>query len=301
MRNKSSKMVNILKDNPLTLGEISSELKQSKSQCKKDIRTLRQEGIGIIGKKTDNITKYYFPLKMPQLEPKKTDINYFGLIGDTHLGDKYTEEECLLDYYDQCEDAGIKDIFHAGDIGDGVDVYKGQINDLLPDCITIQGQIDYIVKNYPRKKNIKTVLISGNHDTRQYERQGVDIAKSVADRRRDINYIGQSYGRVKLKDEVLLELVHPTGSSPYAKDYKFKTYLRERPINTYPDLLAMGHLHSALFEDVQGTQSYMTGCFLGDTEFTRRRGLNPAIGGWIVELNIEDGKIKKNTSSWIKY
>jgi len=300
-KKKNKKIINILRDNPLTLGELAAELKQSKTQCKRDLRDLKILGVYVARERIDNKTKYYIPLKMPTTEPRKVDTDYFALIGDTHLGSKYAEEECLNDFFDICDESGIKDVFHAGDIGDGVMVYDGQINDLLPEALTLQDQIQYIIEHYPRKKNIKQKLVSGNHDTKQFKRQGVDIAKSVADRRKDIEHIGQSYGRIRLKDDVLLEIAHPTGTCPYAKDYRFRTYLRERPINNYPDILALGHLHSSIFTDIQGTQSYMVGCFLGDTEFTRRRGLNPAIGGWIVDLDIEDGKIKRNRSEWVKY
>ena len=296
------KLKNYIKDNPVTLSELSSKFGISKNKLKKEIRDIKKQGVYIAEQKEyHKPTKYYIPLKLPQQKPLKVDTDYFALTSDWHIGSKYAEEECLLDYLDTIKDYGIKDVFVGGDILDGVNVYQGQVNDLLPDCVNLQGQIERADKLIKKDNNLKKVLISGNHDLRNYQKQGIDPVKLLTDSRKDMEYLGQYYGRAKLKDDLVLELVHPSGSAPYSKDYRIMTYLRERPIDTYPDILGVGHLHTALYRDYQGTNSYLLGSFMGDTDFTRRKGLSGTVGGWVVELDVEDGQIKKIKNELVKY
>jgi len=295
------KLNTILIKQPTTLNQLAKERKCSKNQVRKDLNTLIERGVNVSRKRSNGSTVYYIPLKTEPVTPPKIQTDLFGIVADTHFGSKYNEPECLNDFYDRMADSGVKNVFHLGDLLEGVGVYPGQINHLRPNCISLEGQIEEAVKKYPQKKDITTYIISGNHDLKHYQRQGVDPVKQFSIQRKDFKYLGQSYGRARLKQNVLLEMSHPTGGAPYTKGYKFRTYLRERPINTYPDILAMGHLHCSLFEDVQGTLSYMGGCFMGDTDFTRRKGLHPSIGGWKVELEISGGKIKAAKNEFIRY
>ena len=294
------KLQKTLKDNPCSLSELSSKFRTSKSHIKKTIRDMKKHYINIVDNKIDGTTKYYIPLKLPQIEPEEVKTDCFGFTSDWHVGNKYVEEECLLDYLDTLKDYGIKVLFHGGDVVDGTGVYLGQINDLLPDCVNLQGQIDYFNKLIKTDKKLQKYFISGNHCLKNYRKQGVDPVKIICDNRSDAEYLGQYYGRAKLKD-VLLEIAHPSGAAPYSKEYRILTYLRDRPVDSYPDILGIGHLHAALFKETQGVLSYILGSFLGDTDYTRRRGISPSVGGWIVELDIEDGNIKKVKSEWVKY
>jgi len=295
------RLMNILRHHPISLSDLCKDFKVSKSQMKSDIHHLRSKGVAIQKNSEGVATTYFLPKTLPKEPEYSTEISHFGLMGDTHIGSKYAEPEALDMYYDEIDEAGIKHVIHAGDMVDGINVYLGQYNDLLPDSMNIEMQIDKAIKEYPQKQGLETLIISGNHDLRQFQRQGIDPVREVCKRRKDMTFIGQNYGRVKLKDDILLEVVHPSGGAPYSKDYRIRTYLRERPINTYPDILAMGHLHCSMFEDVQGTLSYLVGAFMGDTDYTRRKGLTTTVGGWNVDLNIDDGNIKKVTNTFVKY
>ena len=294
-------LTNALRKQPTSLRNLCKSFKVSKSQMKADIHHLRKSGVAIQKNTEGQLTTYFLPSILPKEPEYSTEISHFGLMGDTHIGSKYAEPEALDMYYDEIDDAGIKHVIHAGDLVDGIGVYLGQYNDLLPDAMNLEAQIDKAIKEYPRKKGITTEIISGNHDLRQFQRQGVDPVREVSKRRKDFKFLGQNYGRMRLEDDILLEIVHPSGGAPYSKDYRIRTYLRERPISTYPQILAMGHLHCSMFEDVQGTLSYLVGAFMGDTDYTRRKGLVTTVGGWNVDLDIDDGNIKKVRNEFIKY
>ena len=286
-------------ENPKTLSELAKEFRCSKNQIKKQLTRLRKLGVPVERIKDEaGVTHYVIPSKL-RSEVRIVDTEYFGLMGDTHLGSKYAEEEALQMYYDEIAERGIKEVFHAGDFLEGMNVYPGQVNDLK--VIGLSNQIDYAIKNYPRRKGVKTRAISGNHDLKEFKKSGIDPVKQIADKRRDIDYLGQYYGRVRLKDDVLLELSHVSGSAPYSLSYRMQTYLRNRPPSKYPDILALGHLHTSFFADYQDVLTYNVGSFMGDTDYLRRKGIIATIGGWIVELEIEDGNIKKAKNEWVKF
>jgi len=297
----SKNLINTLKKQPISLSDLCKTHKISKSQMKSNIHQLRKRGVAIQKNSEGALTTYFLPAVLPKELEYSADINHFGLIGDTHIGSKYAEPEALDMFYDEIDEAGIKHVVHAGDLVDGIGVYLGQFNDLLPDALNLEQQIDKAIKEYPQKKDITTYIISGNHDLRQFQRQGVDPVREVSKRRTDFKFLGQNYGRMRIEDDILMEVVHPSGGAPYSKDYRIRTYLRERPINTYPQILAMGHLHCSMFEDVQGTLSYLVGAFMGDTDYTRRKGLTTTVGGWNVDLDIDDGNIKRVRNEFIKF
>jgi len=292
-------LLKTIRENPKTLSELAKEFKCSKNQMKKQLTGLRKRGVQVEKIRDKNgETHYYVPSRLrSSVRVVKTD--YFGLIGDTHLCSKYAEEEALQMYYDEIADRGIKEVFHAGDLIDGMNVYQGQVNDLK--VIGLTDQIEYAIKNYPKKKGVKTRVIAGNHDLKEFKKSGIDPVKQIAQERKDIDYLGQYYGRVKLKGDVILELSHVSGGAPYSLSYRMQTYLRNRPPSKYPDILAMGHLHTSFFADYQDVLTYNVGSFMGDTDFLRRKGIISTIGGWIVELKVKDGRVVKAINEWVKF
>ena len=54
-----------------------------------------------------------------------TETLKFAIIGDTQLGSKYTQWTHLKNFYDICEEEGITDVYHTGDITDGLKMRTG--------------------------------------------------------------------------------------------------------------------------------------------------------------------------------
>ena len=80
----------------------------------------------------------------------KGDTLQFGVIADTHLCSKYCRIDLLNEFYDIIAAEGIDTVFHAGDLVDGEGVYRGHAYEL--EVIGSDAQVDYVVKNYPRRK-----------------------------------------------------------------------------------------------------------------------------------------------------
>ena len=156
------------------------------------------------------------------LTPNRNRWISFGLIGDTHLTSKFCDEGAIRAYYRDIQRAGIRDIFHAGDVWDGccgdVQVYRGQIHDV--DVIGFGNGVRYVAEHYPDLKNMKTHFILGNHDARILEREGANFGEALSQKREDLHYLQPFYARILLSEDpqLTLDLIHLSGGVPYCYD-----------------------------------------------------------------------------------
>jgi predicted phosphodiesterase len=209
-----------------------------------------------------------------------------GIIADTHLCSKEQQLSHLKDFYRRAYDAGVRDIYHAGDIIAGVDVYPGQANDIF--CHTEDDQIDYCVANYPSIEGITTHVISGNHDLVFVKRKGGDPLRSITFRRPDINYLGQFSAWIKLQENCLLYLLHPDGGSAYADSYRLQKLIESFEGGNKPNIAVMGHFHRRCYIASRNVHGFLGACFEGQTDFLRRKSVQPVIGGTILDVTLTD-------------
>ena len=223
-----------------------------------------------------------------------------AVIGDTHLGSKYTQFTHLNNFYDICEAEGIKDIYHAGDVTDGVKMRPGHEYELY--AVSTDDMVQDVIKNYPRRKGITTHFITGNHDASIYKHVGHDIGKSISRDREDMDYLGRDCAVIKLTDKCTLELRHPWDGTAYALSYKPQKMIEAMESDSKPNILAIGHYHKAEYLFYRNVHTIQTGCFEGQTPFTRGKGISVNIGGWIITIKVsEDGTIKSITPQFIPY
>ena len=139
-----------------------------------------------------------------------------GMCGDTHMCSKYHTLASLNEYYDALADAGVKTVFHAGDLTDGYLVYKGQLDDLI--VWGEPNQREFVVRNYPKKKGMTTYVIAGNHDLHGFELGGSNIVENICKERTDLKYCGMYHARFLLNgsDSPKLDVVHDTHKRAYA-------------------------------------------------------------------------------------
>ena len=214
-----------------------------------------------------------------------------GIMSDAHLAAKEEKLEELHMMYDVYEAEGVKVVYNAGDITEGWGVYRGQEFEVkLPGQ---EEQIAYAIENYPRRPGIITKFITGNHDLRQYERGGVDPGRSISRERDDLIYLGPMAATVNLKDNVKMELLHPAGGLSYAISYKAQKYINNLTSEQLPDILVFGHYHTSFYMHYKDVHFLQAPCFKGQGLWEKRLGLNPTIGGWLVEGAIKDGVVSQ--------
>lgn len=210
----------------------------------------------------------------------------FAVVSDSHFGSQCQQPTYLQAFYDRVVAEGIDTVFHGGDLFDGDGrVYHGQEFDLF--LFGYDRQLAYGVENYPKRPGVTTYVIAGNHDWSFYQRGGADIVKALCEERKDLRYLGPMSGFVELGDtKIKVQLTHGKGGSAYAKSYRVQRQIENFAPEHKPELFFLGNFHSwCCVPMTRNVYGWQIGCFQSQTEFEKRLGLYPEVGGLIVEVS----------------
>ena len=240
-------------------------------------------------------------------EPEHHEIDWdgnevlrFAIMGDTQLGSKYAQLTLLHDFYDFCKREGITDVYHTGDLTDGLKMRVGHEYELYE--VSADDMRDDVVKNYPIRDGITTHFITGNHDASIYKHVGYDIGQAIAMLRPDMKYLGKDCAAINLTPNCTLELRHPWDGTAYAISYKIQKMVEAMESDSKPNILAVGHYHKAEYLFYRNVHILQTGCFQGQTPFTRGNGISVHLGGWLVTVHVDkDGTIRRFGQEFIPY
>lgn len=223
-----------------------------------------------------------------------------GFCGDTHGGSAEEKLEELHTYYDLCVTEGVTDVLHTGDITAGDRVYPGQLYELS--VIGCDGQVDKVARDYPVREGITTHFITGNHDYSHFKHAGVDIGRMIAALRPDMHYLGRYGATVELSPGFTVYILHQDGGVPYAISYKRQKIVEGFIGGSKPRVFISGHDHQAVTFNYRNVEVFGTACFEGQNDFLRRKGIDPIIGGWIVNPKLdENGGIVRIKSELVKF
>ena len=213
-----------------------------------------------------------------------------GLMGDTQMGSKYAQITYLHQFYDLLSNCGITDVYHTGDVTDGLKMRTGHEYELYK--ISADEQVQDVIDLYPRRDGITTHFITGNHDASIYKQVGYDVGRAISNERPDMKYLGRDCAVINLTPNCTLELRHPWDGTAYALSYKIQKMIEAMESDSKPSILAVGHYHKAEYLFYRNIHAFQTGCFQGQTPFTRGKGISVHIGGWIVEIGVDsEGRI----------
>lgn len=229
-----------------------------------------------------------------------TDTIRFAIIGDTQIGSKYTQLSYLHRFYDVCAREGIANVYHTGDITDGIKMRPGHEYELYE--VSADEMRDDVVMHYPKREGITTHFITGNHDASLYKHVGYDIGRAIAQMRSDMRYLGRDCAVINLTPNCTLELRHPWDGTAYAISYKLQKMIEAMESDSKPNILAVGHYHKAEYIFYRNVHALQTGCFQGQTPFTRGKGISVHLGGWIVTIRVDStGTIQSFAPEFIPY
>lgn len=230
----------------------------------------------------------------------RTTILKFAIIGDTQLGSKYAQISHLKSFYELCAFEGIKDVYHTGDVTDGLKMHSGHEYELYK--TSADDMVRDVIDNYPRIEGITTYFITGNHDASIYKQVGYDIGNTIAEKRPDMKYLGRDCALIFLTPNCKLELRHPWDGTAYALSYKPQKIIEAMESDSKPNILAIGHYHKAEYLFYRNVHCLQTGCFQGQTPYTRGKGISVHMGGWIVTIHVDkNGTITRFGSEFVPY
>jgi len=243
------------------------------------------------------------------LTPDRHDWISFGLIGDTHFVNNFCNEDAIRGIYRDFQNMGISQVFHCGDVWDGctgyTQIYPGQIHDVP--FLGFTRAVNYVAKNYPRRKGVRTAFILGNHDARVLEREGVDFGVSLAGKRDDLDYLQPYYARVVLSEEppLTMDIVHLATGVPYTVGYAMQKYIRRVPPSKRANIYGFGHTHHHQHVSVEGDdESFLVGGFQEPNEYSIRRGKGSEIGGYKIRIKLDreaSNPMRRMESTWLRH
>jgi hypothetical protein len=230
----------------------------------------------------------------------------FGIVSDPHFGSKSCQITAMNEFSEIMKQKGVHHIFCPGDLVCGYDVYPGQIHDIYATSATEQEETTLL--NMPT--GFDWYVLGGNHDYSFIKRGGgYNIVSVIASKRSDVHYLGFDLATVPILNNVDLMMVHPSGGVPYSISYRLQKNIEQitigelqnvvRGVKDKPSIrfVLLGHLHiqmQAMFGSIWGAQC---GCFEGQTNYLKRKGLIPSIGGWIVKASLGKNGLLKSFES----
>lgn len=261
------------------------------------IDTLRREGFKVAYGRLD---RTFFMARTPTPYTDSFDMTWLpekgkvGVISDTHLCSDSERLDLVEKAYDRFAEEGITTVWHAGDLADGWEVYRGHSQHIK--VAGAQNQARYVIQNYPVRKGIKTYFIGGNHDNKSFEKQGVDQCSLVVNGfehqgkfyagRKDLVYLGQ-YSRVlQLQNEVTVQLLHPHGGSSYSISYPQQKRAREMKSDDKPSMQCSGHFHTFSYILQDYVHMLALPAFQDHSEFFVRLGFPRMMGFCILEYQL---------------
>lgn len=226
-----------------------------------------------------------------------------GVVSDTHLGANEEALEELHLAYDIFQKKGIREVWHAGDWGTGVGMFRTHHSEAH--VHTADEQVEYLVENYPRRKGIVTRGISGNHDIEgEFGKAGFDPVAALANKRDDIDYLGiySAYLETKPESGKWIHLLHGSGGMSYSWSYKAQKIVDRYPSGRKPSALIIGHWHVRGNIRTRDVEVLWPGCFEWQSYFMARLGLVPEIGFHILNMTVaDDGSIVRWAPEWFPY
>lgn len=286
---------------PASVGALSRDLDRSRETVIKLLDSLRSKHFDV---QLDDKTREVSIPQSPAKEFAPTDFQYFrkslkvGLVSDTHAGSKYQQMTLLHDAYSHFDRVQTDFNLHAGDITDGLNMYRGHTQELF--LHGADDQRDYVVQNYPRSsRGTRTYIVGGNHDYSYYKQNGYDIVEHICAERDDLVYRGAVCAQFIVKD-FRIDLRHPDGGVAYARSYKPQKLI-ENMVGFYLDVYGseltkyrphacfMGHWHVPIhLPSYMGIDGYSLPCFQAQTPYLAAKGLMPAVGYVILEISFDD-------------
>ena len=229
------------------LDEVATQFQVSKAELLGMINILKENGYNIVEQLKDDgiyiINQGETKESVSDKDFKTDDNNEFRflLISDTRLGSKYEQLSELNNLYQIANNLGIKNVIHCGNLSAGLYSIKSPYanTNFIDDT---QGQIDYIVNNYPYIEGITTYFITGKTDNEHLSKKGINIGRRIEQARPDMKYLGNTSCRVNI-DKATMMLLNSKLSKTYTVSYRIQQHVDSFRSEDKPDiLLYAGHL-----------------------------------------------------------
>lgn len=221
-----------------------------------------------------------------------------GVLGDTHLGNKFHNPQLLKAAYKTFKREGCEAVYNPGDVCDGQNMYKGQEYELY--AFGFDAQVNEVVENYPCEADMPTYYILGNHDLSFWKELGADFGEAVGARRPDLICIGRSEHDVKI-GRIIMRLSHPSGGTAYAISYRTQKAIDSFSGGEKPHVLLVGHFHKMEHLFYRNVHAFQVGTIQSQTDFMRGKPTPAIMGFWILTIHHNAKGVARVECEWYPY
>jgi len=303
------KVIKLLRDFKLSAKELASRTGASHGSVKRVLDCLQDQHYAITSDGKGVSRKFYLQGGNDQdnrivLSKAHTDLrNYrLGVGSDVHVGSISHLGHGWRRWCDSLAEEGITEVFLCGDMVDGYKVYPGHLNNLRE--WSVEGQTDLAAEGMrPYEGVLEFRSISGNHDYSYTKASGVKPLDMIAAKCDNFKNDGDFkadwiIGGAKFRG------IHGAGGRAYSFSYSAEVYLRNvidgsSDLSEIPDSVWIGHYHKSGWFQKAGVHVLYPGNFQGQNEYLVRKGLSGPHGGFIVDMDIQNGDIKKFLPIWV--
>ena len=209
-----------------------------------------------------------------------------GVASDPHLGSKFQQITYLRDFYAYADSRGVSAYINAGDFVDGpVQFHRDHVYGNFRHGF--EAQIKYAVEAYPKSANGPTYFVAGNHDLGFIGSAGASVGEALASRRDDLVNLGDHSASIDIGPARIFVAHGARGGLSYARSYRMQKLLEQMDHKERDDtdLALYGHWHvAAHMPGYQGVEAFLVPCFQRQTPFLKTLGLQPVIGGLVLEI-----------------
>lgn len=246
--------------------------------------------------KTSNITakeleiilkqKHHDPSVRTYVHPARSKI-VFGVISDTHIGHKSFDEGFFAYAGKAFKADGVTNVYHVGDILEGMSGRPGHIYELSH--IGFNQQIQYAEDLFKEHfKSFNIYAITGNHDHWYVEKNnaGANPGEELQRRLPNFTFLGENEADIKFGPNVTMKLFHANDGTAYATSYKMQKLMESFTGGEKPNLLFEGHYHKAMYMFNRNIHGFEAGTLCGQSWFMRGKKLPAHKSFWSVELHL---------------
>lgn len=211
-----------------------------------------------------------------------------GLLGDTHIGSKYTNDNLLLGAFEVFSKNNVDFICHTGDVFEGVSGRAGHYDECTH--FGFEAQLDHGIELFSQWKDTPIYMIDGNHDRWFKMQNSANIVKHLAKAINSINYIGTDEGDIKIKN-VTIKLWHGLDTGSYAVSYRIQKLVESLTGGEKPNALFTGHTHKATYLYDRHIHCVSSGSIQCQSKWMRGKRIASHTGFWVIKLAINKSGI----------
>ena len=306
----NTRVLRLLQADKFTLEELAEKLNQPADAIDRILKQMAKSGVTLKVSSLEEKVKYHVDL-LPEagniVNVREDDggVMRFVATADWHFGSSFHLPRTWHEAMKISEDAGLTRVYSAGDLIDGIDIYKGHRENLIADGL--ERQTDLVARALSKHPHLRFFGIAGNHDysfTQKVGAKPLAILEAKAD---NFTNLGDMRADIVVNG-IKIRMLHGASGRVYATSYPSQTYLRDyfkglerEDISQLPHLMILGHYHTLYEGKDHGIWILQCGSFQdGENEYCVRRGLTGPHGLFHVKINYDGNQIEGFETKYIQ-